>query len=168
LRIDKIDRRAIALQLGRLTADSGPVQANRTRSSLVTFLTWCAGEGFIDANPATFTNKNPEQTRDRVLSEAELRKIWHAAPASDFGDIIRLLMLTAQREREISELAWHEIDFDRAVITLPPARVKNGRRHTIPLSDAAAEILKGRTPRPDRELVFGLGQGGFSNWGKAK
>lgn len=168
LRIDKVDRRAIALELARLTTESGPIQANRTRSSLVKFLNWCAGEGFIDANPAMFTNKNEEKSRDRVLTDQELGKIWHAVQGGDFGDIIRLLMLTGAREREISELHWHEIDFDRSVITLPPTRTKNHRRHTIPLSEAAASILKARAPLAGRELVFGTGQGGYSNWSKAK
>ena len=167
-RIDKVDRRAIALELGRITTDSGPVQANRTRSSLVKFLSWCAGEGFIDANPAMFTNKNPEQTRDRVLTDAELRKIWLAFGDGDYADILRLLTLTGQREREISELRFDEIDFDRALITLSPARTKNRRWHNIPLSGTALEILKKRQPFNGRALVFGTGQGGFSGWNKAK
>lgn len=167
-RIDKVDRRAIALELGRLTTDSGPVQANRTRSSLVKFLSWCAGEGFIDANPAMFTNKNPEQTRERVLTDAELRKIWLALGEGDYADILRLLALTGQREREISELAWDEVDLDRGSITLSPARTKNRRWHTIPLSTAAVEILKARARSASRALVFGTGQRGFSGWNKAK
>jgi integrase len=168
LRIDKVDRRAIALELGRLTTAIGPVQANRTRGSLVKFMNWSAGEGFIDANPATFTNKNPEQPRDRVLVDAELRTIWLALPDGDFGDIIKLLALTGQRKREISDLRWDEVDLDRGIITLPPPRTKNGRWHTIPLSAPAAAILKARTRHADRHLIFGLGHRGFSGWTKAK
>jgi integrase len=169
LHIAKVDRRAIAFELGRLTNES-PVQANRTRASLVKFLNWCAGEGFIESNPATFTNKNPEQTRDRVLSEAELRKIWHALPEGDFGDIIKLLALTGQRRDEIGQLRWDEVDHDRAVITLPPLRTKNGRQHTIPLAARARGILTARWERrdPDRALVFGVGQGGFNGWADCK
>jgi integrase len=169
LHIAKVDRRAIALELGRLTNGS-PVQANRTRASLVKFLNWCAGEGFIDANPAVFTNKNPEQERDRVLSNAELRKIWHALPEGDFGDIIKLLALTGQRRDEIGQLRWDEVDLDRAVITLPGLRTKNGRQHTIPVAAKAMGILTARWERrdPDRALVFGIGQRGFSGWADCK
>jgi integrase len=169
LHIAKVDRRAIALELGRLTSRS-PVQANRTRASLVKFLNWCAGEGFIDSNPATFTNKNPEQERARVLSGAELQKIWDALPEGDFGDIIKLLALTGQRRNEIGQLRWDEVDLDRAVITLPGARTKNGRQHVIPLAAKARGILTARWERrdPDRTLVFGIGQGGFSGWADCK
>jgi hypothetical protein len=94
--IHKLDRRAIAVELARLT-EEGPVQANRTRSSVIKFLNWCAGEGFIDVNPAAFTNKNAEYARDRVLKNDELRKVWHALPEGDYGDIVKLLALTAAR-----------------------------------------------------------------------
>jgi integrase len=136
----------------------------------VKFLNWCAGEGFIDANPAVFTNKNPEQERDRVLSNAELRKIWHALPEGDFGDIIKLLALTGQRRDEIGQLRWDEVDLDRAVITLPGLRTKNGRQHMIPLAAKAMGILTARWERrdPDRALVFGIGQRGFSGWADCK
>ena len=62
LRIDQVDRRAIALELSRLTTESGPIQANRTRASVMKFLDWCAREGFIESNPAEFTNKNQNRS----------------------------------------------------------------------------------------------------------
>jgi integrase len=75
-----------------------------------------------------------------------------------------------QRRNEIAELRWHEVDLDRAVITLAGARTKNGRPHTIPLAATAREILTARWERrdPDRALVFGIGQGGFSGWADCK
>jgi integrase len=166
LRIDKLDRRAIATELSRLATECGPVQANRTRASLVKFLNWCAGEGFIDANPAVFTNKNPEHPRERVLKIAELVEIWKALPDGDFGDILKLLMLTGQRRDEIADLEWDEVDLDGNLITLPPSRTKNRRRHTVPLSVAAKAILEPRDR--NRPLVFGRGQGGFSGWSQCK
>jgi integrase len=169
LPISKLDRRSIAIELSRLT-EIGPIQANRTRASLVKFLNWCAGEGFIDSNPAQFTNKNPELARARVLSDVELAKIWRALPAAgnDYGDIVRLLALMGQRKSEIGDLEWSEIDFDRATITLPPARTKNKRQHVIPLSTPAMAILRSRSQRNGRQLVFGKGQGGFAGWGECK
>lgn len=169
LRIDKVDKRGIAAQLARLTSDSGPVQANRTRGSLHKFLNWCTGEGFVESNQAAFTNKNDERPRDRVLSADELREVWCALPAGDFGTILKLLIMTGQREREIADLHWSEIDFDRDIISLPARRTKNRRPHTIPLSPAVRAILEELTKREDRDLVFGRGgAGGFSGWSKSK
>jgi integrase len=167
LRIDKVDRRAIAVELTRLT-EIGPVQANRTRASLVKFLGWCAKQGYIDTNPAIHTNKNKERSRDRVLKDWELRKIWHALPEGDFGDIVKLLALTGARADEIAELRWSEIDLDRRVIALPATRTKNRRAHIVPMSPTVHAILEGRIRQDGRDLIFGRGQRGFSGWSNRK
>jgi integrase len=168
LHIKKIDRRRVADELARLTAENGPVQANRTRASLSTFLNWCIGEGYADINVAAQTNKHEEAARSRVLSDPELRTIWNSLPEQgDYRDLIRLLILTGARLREIANLSWSEVDLDKATITLPPSRTKNHREHIIPLSTPALELLKGRA-RNGRELVFGSGDCGFSGFSKAK
>jgi integrase len=166
--IHKLDRRAIAVELAHLTEGGRPVQANRTRGSVVKFLNWCAGEGFIDVNPAAFTNKNAEHARDRVLKDDELRKVWHALPEGDYRDIIKLLALTGARANEIAQLRWSEIDFDRGVIALPASRAKNRRAHFIPMSATVRAILEAKPQDGERDLVFGRGQGGFSGWTKCK
>ena len=70
-------------------------------------------EGLADANPVVATKKNDEVARERVLTENELRTIWDALPAGDHGSIVKLLLLTAQRRLEISNLRWSEIDFEK-------------------------------------------------------
>jgi integrase len=168
LHVKEISRRRVADELMRLTAENGAVQSNRTRSSLSAFFNWCVGEGYLDFNVAAQTNKHEEVARSRVLSDVELTKVWKALPEQgDYGDLIRLLILTGQRLREIANLSWREVDLDKATITLPPSRTKNHREHVVPLSAPALEILKGRA-RNERELVFGTGDHGFSGFSKAK
>lgn len=168
LHIKAIDRRRVADELMRLTEENGAVQSNRTRSSLSAFLNWCIGEGYIDVNVAAQTNKHEEIARSRVLSDSELRAIWRALPEpGDYRDLIRLLILTGQRLREIANLSWREVDLDKAIITLPPSRTKNHREHVVPLSAPALEILKGRVCE-ERDLVFGNGEHGYSGFSKAK
>jgi integrase len=168
LHIANVDRRAIAKRLSDLAAIA-PVQANRTRASLSRFFNWAMGEGLAENNPALRTNKIDEGgARDRVLSEKEIKALWTALPEGDFGDILKLLLLTGAREREIAELEWSEIDFERGVIELPPERTKNHRRHLVPMSDMVRDILQVRPRQKDRALMFGNGEGGFSGWSKAK
>ena len=166
LPINNVDRRAIAAQLARM--NGSPVQANRTRSTLTSFLNWAMREGLIDSNPALATNKYPERQRDRVLTNAELRALWLALPGGDFGDILKILILTGAREREISGLHWDEISFEKGIIELPAHRVKNRRKHTIPISGAVRAILEGRE-QDGRDFVFGTsGTSGFSGWSRCK
>jgi integrase len=168
LRIDKIERRDIAVELARLT-EAAPIAANRARSALSRFLSWCLSEGLCETNAAAFTNKNEEKTRARVISDDELRSIWRALRREgDYGDIVKLLILTGQRATEIADLRWDEIDLGpQAAILLPPGRTKNKRPHIVPLSAPARAILEVQRPN-GRELVFGTGKGGFSCWSFSK
>jgi integrase len=166
-RLSEIDRRTIAVRLAEIEQASGPVARNRVRSSLSAFFAWAITEGFIEPNPVAGTAKAEESgTRERVLSQAELAEVWAALEDDQFGDIVRLLILTAQRREEIGSLQWSEIDFERRLIVLPPARTKNKRLHEIPLSPLARVILK-RQPRR-KDMIFGRGKGGFSGWSDCK
>jgi integrase len=166
-----IDRRSIAGRISAIGAQSGAVTANRVRSTLSAFFGWVMREGIAEQNPVIGTNKFEEVTRERVLADDELRAIWRALQDDHYGSIVKLLMLTGQRANEIANLAWSEIGDD--AITLPPARTKNHRQHRVPLSDAALAILAAQPRRLDaagspRDLVFGMGERGFSGWSKCK
>jgi len=168
LPLAKVDQRTIAAQLAHISARGSPIQANRTRASLSKFFSWACGEGLAENNPAALTNKNPEESRDRVLSHKELKQIWAALPDGDYGVIIKLLILTGQRASEISDLKWDEVDFESDVISLSASRTKNKRPHRIPISNMVRSILEAH-PRTSRDHVFGVGdQRGFSGWSRAK
>jgi integrase len=169
LRLGEIDRRTIAALLAEVE-EGGPYARNRVRSSLSAFFAWAIREGFIEVNPVAGTGKAEQNgARERVLTEAEFREIWSTLPRQgQFGDIVRLLVLTGQRRLEISALRWSEVDFERRLIAFPPARTKNKRLHELPLSLQAQAILKRQPKRKDRDLIFGLGNGGFSGFSEGK
>ncbi len=135
LRLAEIDRRTIALRLAEIEQGSGPAARNRVRSSLSAFFNFAVREGLIEINPVAGTGKADElRSRDRVLSQPELMGVLMALGQGQFGDIVRLLILTGQRRDEIGGLRWSEVDLDRGLIVLPPARTKNKRLHELPLS----------------------------------
>jgi hypothetical protein len=78
LRLDKIDRRAVAARITTLAANSGPVASNRTAAALRAFFSWAIREGLASSNPAAGLNRQPERSRARVLNDTELRAIWAA------------------------------------------------------------------------------------------
>jgi integrase len=162
LRLADIDRRTVAVLLGQIETASGPVARNRLRSSLSAFYAWAIQEGLAEVNPVTGTAKADENSRDRVLTHDELRKLWRGLGDGRFADIVRLLLLTGQRRDEIGRLQWSEVDLDRKLIVLAPARTKNSRSHELPLSTQALAILA-RQPRRT-EFVFSKAMG----WAKAK
>jgi integrase len=171
-----ISRRQIAALLSELTTTHTPRVADSARTSLMTFLGWSLREGLIEANPVVGTNINgsaAERARDRVLSPNELKLLWAALADDQYGAIVKLLLLTAQRRDEIAGITWQEIDAEAAILTLPPPRTKNKRMHVVPLSAPALAIIQAQPQRAlvngkPRELVFGSGAAGFSGWSKAK
>jgi integrase len=165
LPLAKIGRRDIATLISAIATGSGNVTANRVRASLAAFFAWAMREGLLDNNPVIGTNRQPEKSRERVLSDDELKIIWDALGASDYSTVVRLLMLTGQRTNEIGSLRWSEIIDDR--IVLPSARTKNGREHTIPLVPFVQSMFVGRQ-RGD-EFVFGSRFGSpFRGWSICK
>jgi integrase len=165
IHIKGITRRRVAEELSNITTERGPVQANRTRSNLIGFFGWAVGEGYLDINPALGTNRNEEVARDRVLTAAEIKAVWHAGEG-EIGDITKLLLLTGLRRDEIGDLKWSEIDFEKRMINIPASRMKNHRPHTVPLCGTALTILE-RRPRK-HEFVFGRSGRGYSGWSAAK
>lgn len=127
---------------------------------------WAVNRGDI-ANSPRDGMATPEAVvpRDRVLSDAELTRVWNGAAKAGklFGPIVRLLIATGQRREEVSALDWSEIDQRNLVWTLPKERAKNGIAHLIPLNECAVEILSGvsggKKEWPRTGLIFATAGG---------
>lgn len=63
--------------------------------------------------------------------------------------LLEFIVLTAARTGEALGATWREIDLDARVWTVPATRMKAGRAHRVPLSDAALAVLA--TVRQARE-----------------
>lgn len=125
-------------------SDRGVVMANRTLTHCRSLYGFAVKEHIAAANPFADIDFAAEESRDRVLSMAELTAVWNAAGTlgEPFTAIIRLLILTGQRLNEIACLRRNEINFEKRQIELPGSRTKNGRSHIVALSDPAFEILE--------------------------
>ena len=85
-----------------------------------------------------------EVARDRVLTDPELAQVILAARTmgGPYGGIVELLALTGQRREEVAGSTWDEFDLDQRIWTLPKARTKNAKQHTVHLSAQAIAVLK--------------------------
>jgi integrase len=163
MQLAKVDRRAVAAKLSTVANEKGAPTANHVRAALSGFFAWCIREGLLDNNVVIGTNIQAQKSRERVLSDDELKQIWYALGSDDYSTIVRLLMLTGQRANEIGALRWSEIVGDK--IQLAPARTKNGHTHIVPIPSAVQTILDGRERTGD--IVFGRSQG-FRGWAWGK
>jgi integrase len=165
--IAAVSQRNVANLLNNVADEAGDVTANRVRASLSAFFGWAIREGIRlpEGNVAAYTNQREEKSRDRVLSDTELKAVWTACSENDFGAIIKLLVLTGQRKSEVGSLRWDEVHDEQ--IVLPSNRTKNGRTHLIPLSDPAKAIVS-QFRRDGRNCVFGRADTGFGGWNWSK
>lgn len=159
--------------LDAITARGTPSAARHAFAVVRKFFNWCVERQMLPASPcAGLKPPAKANARERVLTRPEIAAVWHAATAQGypFGDIVRLLMLTAQRRAEVSGMQWDELDEGAARWTIPGDRTKNGKPHAVPLSAAALDLLA-QIPRTASPYVFpARGKPGqpFTGWSKAK
>lgn len=90
--------------------------------------------------------------RQTVIKPHQLPVWWAAvdaldsdqatAKASVVRDYLRFLLLTGLRRGEAARLRWVDVDLTAGTFTIPDP--KNRERHTLPLSDYLAELLRRR------------------------
>jgi integrase len=144
-----------------------PAVQHRTYTILRAFLRWAHRNYYLDRNPMErMQAPRPCAPRDRVLTNDELKRVWHAAGDDTFGRIVKLLILTGQRRGEITGLTGAMVGED--TITLPATHTKNSRLHVFPLGTMAKAILN--PPKP-KDAVFFRARGkttAFDGWSTAK
>jgi integrase len=148
-----------------------PSAANHAFVAGRTFFKWCTRRGYIAHSPIENLERPARLvTRERVLSDDELRAVWKSAGGcGTFGQIVKLLIVTGQRRSEIASLqsdwicgleesattgakALRPVFLDKNVetvaalfqptICLPSTITKNRRQHTFPLGAIATFTLK--------------------------
>jgi integrase len=156
-RLSEINRPDVIEWLDGIVDRPAPIAANRALGWLKGLCNFAVERGVLDVSPiAGIKAPAPETPRDRVLSDDELKAVCEAADALEpvYAGFIKLLILTGQRLREVSEMEWTEIDLDAKLWTLPGKRAKNGVEHTVPLSDQTVEILKALPRFAGSDFVF--------------
>ena len=90
-------------------------------------------------------------SRDRVLSDAELRLVWHACEGT-FGDMVKLLLLTGQRREKVGSMKWTDLKQD--VWHIPYEAGEKSNAGKLPLPQIAIEILSERDEVVGNPFVF--------------
>lgn len=145
--------------LDRLPQD-GPALRRNVFVLMRRMFNWAVERGEIGASPMHGL-KPPKKLTERhhILSDSEL--ICVAACAADLGPVwgalVRLLILTGQRLREVAEADWSEFDREALLWTIPKERTKNAREHVVPLSRLVVnelDVLNGGPDWPNQGLVI--------------
>jgi len=171
--IDAIKRLEIVELLDQIAADKSARTADKVLSVMGTCFRWHAtrdDEFRSPIVPGMARLTLGDLTRDRILSDDEIRVLWSALDETTpdaYVRIVRTLLLSACRRKEIGGLQWPELEDDIAII--PGSRTKPKIEHVLPVTpDIAGQI--GERPEDSGKFVFSTDDGysPFSGYSKAK
>jgi integrase len=167
-RVDEITKRDVLELLDSIADRGAPIMARRVQAYVRRFFRWCIERDILKADPTVgIPRVGNGKSRERVLSDDELAKLWRAADGPHFGAATRLLILTGARREEITQLRWSEIDGDS--IKLEGSRTKTGAAHIISLSAPALALLNSLPRIAGSDFVFTTaGAKPISGWSKPK
>ncbi|MEP7315952.1 MAG: integrase arm-type DNA-binding domain-containing protein, partial [Sphingomicrobium sp.] len=176
--LDEITPFMVNRLLTAMEADEGPV--DNTLKVVRGVYRFAASRGLFAGQPPTagMTSRQARVKETRALSDEELANIWKAATRVGwpYGSLVRGLMLTGQRRREIAFLRWDEVDFERRLLTIPRDRVKNrAGAHEVPMAEPLETVLreaksKCEETKDESGLVFpsAVSGGQLAGWNKLK
>ena len=141
--------------------------ASRLRGRIESVLGWATVRGYRSGD-------NPARWRghlDHLLpARAKVQKVAHHAAlpfdqvASFMADLreregtaaraLEFAILTSGRTSEVLGARWDEIDLQARVWTVPGERMKAGKEHRVPLSDAAVTVLERMQSVREGDLIF--------------
>jgi integrase len=152
-----------------------PETASRVRGRIERILDWATARGYRQGeNPARWRGHleallPPPAKAKRAARQQQGRKEHHAAlPYGDLpgfmavlrqqvgvgGMALEFTILTAARTGEVIGARWNEIDQANRLWTIPGERMKAGKEHRVPLSDAAMAIVETMAASRRGDLVF--------------
>ena len=160
--------------LDDLTASGKDRTANLVQAHLRKCYNWGISRDLVEFNPVSgIERQGRERSRDRVLSDGEVVRIWEAADeiGGVKGAFVKMLFLTGQRISEVAGMTWGEVDLAGATWGLDRERTKMDRAHLVPLSGQALAVLDSLPRIEGVGHVFSSGRRGdkaFSGFSKLK
>jgi integrase len=144
-----------------------PVTANNVRNRVEMVLDWAKLRGLRHGgNPARWKGHletvlpHRKETVPVVHRAAlpyrevgafmvELKKLTDTS-----ARVLEFQILTAARSGEVVGARWDEIDMAASVWTIADDRMKRGREHRVPLSDAAISVLERQATVREGDYIF--------------
>lgn len=128
--------------------DAIPSKSTRRNAHvyLRAFFNWSYQRGHLDQSPIARLSPPASTTaRERVLDDSELVRVWNAAPATDYGLIIRLCILSGQRIGQWSRFKPDYLHTESNLIFWPAEAMKANKPHILPLTPAILDLIQRRS-----------------------
>jgi integrase len=144
-----------------------PETASRVRGRVESILGWATTSGYRQGdNPARWKG----HLENLLPKRSKVARVEHhpALPYAEIGTFmaalrqqqsvvaraLEFLVLTATRSGEVIGARWDEISLAERMWIVPGERMKGGREHRVPLSDAALAVIEQMAAIRQSEFVF--------------
>lgn len=141
--------------------------ATRVRQRIENVLDWSAVRGYrAGDNPARWRghldkllphrNKVRKVKHHKALHYTKVPDLFQELRKRDAlsAKALEFTILTAARSGEVRGATWDEIDMEAGIWTVPADRMKAGRAHRVPLTEAAITLLKKVKETAINDFVF--------------
>ncbi|GAO40620.1 hypothetical protein SCH01S_49_00340 [Sphingomonas changbaiensis NBRC 104936] len=125
---------------------------------------WCEHEAALRSVRKGLPRQPPDDNHFAAMPYEQLPAFAAklAKPPHSAGrDALLFVILNASRCGEVRHATWPEFDLEKALWTIPAARMKMRKAHVVPLAPASMEILKRRWPLRHSDTGYA-----FSSHGK--
>jgi integrase len=140
IKIRDVKKRDLLRVIDAVIERGSPVMSNRVLACLNKMFNYAVERDVLEVSYCQGIKKQGmEKSRDRILSEKEIKEFWNALDGSTTHLMLKFLLITAQRSSEVRLMKWDEISDD--LWTIPAEKSKNGRVHVVPLNGLAKKIL---------------------------
>jgi integrase len=154
-----VRRKDIAELLDRIEDESGKPMADGVLNTFRAISKWVQQRDESYHPPLTAgMSRVPkgEGRRKRILADDEIRAIWRVE--GQYGDFVRLALLTAQRREKLITLRWDDIKDDVWTIRTEPREKGNPGRLALP--QIALDIIRAQPMFVGNPYVFAGRNGG--------
>jgi integrase len=152
-----------------------PETASRVRGRIESVLAWATVRGHrTGPNPAIWRGHldkllaKPSKAKEAVRRSTGRAEHHPALPYAEIGSFmvdlrqqqgagaraLEFVVLSATRAGETLGARWEEINVAERLWTIPASRMKAGREHRVPLSDAAMRVIEQMAAIRQGEFVF--------------
>jgi integrase len=166
-----IGRGDITKLLDNIEDNSGPVAADKVLAIVSGMCRWYATR--VDSYNSPIIrgmrrSSNKERARTRILSDDEIRLVWSKSEGT-FGDLVKLLLLTAQRRHKVLTMKWEDVSDDGVWTVANGNSREKGTGHELILPKVALNIIRARPRLASNDYVFaGPGKSYYQSYARGK
>jgi len=153
---ESIKRSDLAALIDRVSDTAGPVAADHVLTTIGSVCNWYAARHDLYMSPVVrgmARTSKKERARTRILDDDEIRLVWNACEGT-FGDLVKLLLLTAQRRDKVASMKWDDVSVDGTWSVKNGVKREKGTGGDLVLPPLAVDIIRSRPRLVSNPYVF--------------